>query len=341
MRFSFFSFIVTRDCNFSCTYCPQEKDSSVMERLTIRRAVDFFFPFFDKECEIYFYGGEPLLVFPQVAAAVELVNEKNASAPADGKRRINYSLTTNGSLLDGAVLEFFSAHNFSLVLSFDGFAHDISRQAGDFERMKARVAEILSYPQIRLEIHSVFTPETIGYFADSLQLLMELGRTSPHRAAPSTHDGGSSPPGGASYPHGGDSFSDGGPTISFAFNTHLPWNESAIGTLEKELQKTGDFLVDFYQRHGHNPLADFRESDGGMFRCEAGKDRLVIDPDENLWGCFMFHDYFKGKENHDLIDRYGFGSLEAFMASHETLYPQVLANHRMLRMDNFFVESDF
>ena len=52
MEISNFTFIVTDDCNFNCSYCMQKKEKKNMDNTTIRTAVDFFYSFL-KSDKIY------------------------------------------------------------------------------------------------------------------------------------------------------------------------------------------------------------------------------------------------------------------------------------------------
>ena len=53
------------------------------------------------------------------------------------------------------------------------------------------------------------------------------------------------------------------------------------------------------------------------------------------WGCYAFHDYFKGREETEEFNRYYFGKLDDFIEQHETIYPHILSSYANLRMDNF------
>jgi hypothetical protein len=95
-------------------------------------------------------------------------------------------------------------------------------------------------------------------------------------------------------------------------------------------------LVSNFKRKSNIPVANFREEpDTGIFYCAAGKDRLAITPDEEIWGCFLFPDYFKGKEHSLEYQNFYFGTLDDFIENHKSIYPRILSNYARLSMDNF------
>jgi len=114
---------VTEVCNFRCTYCvyggayPLRRGHSdrIMSFDVARRAVDFFLQRSEhaKTPSIAFYGGEPL-------SALTLIKEIVRYVQSQTSRIINYSITTNGSLLSDDAVEFFVRNNFSLLISLDG-----------------------------------------------------------------------------------------------------------------------------------------------------------------------------------------------------------------------------
>jgi len=79
MEISNLAFIVTDDCNYNCSYCPQKKEKKTITFETIKATVDFFYPFLKSsdKIRIGFYGGEPLLAFDKIKYTVHLLEEKN------------------------------------------------------------------------------------------------------------------------------------------------------------------------------------------------------------------------------------------------------------------------
>lgn len=302
MEFSSFTFVMTEDCNFKCSYCYQKKEKNYIDIFTIKNAVDFFMPYFTEECYINFYGGEPLLAFDQIKEAVKYIRDKRKGQ----KRKFKYSITTNGSLINDEIIKFLNQNRFSILLSFDGLAQDISRKKGSLRQIVLNTEKLLKAPDVTMEIHSVFTPETVGYLAKSIQYIIELEV----------------------------------PNISISFSKIFQWRHSSIARLKKELAFLKKIMLSFYKKSKGIPLVDFRKDDWrGIFACFAGKDRMALMPDGKLWGCDLFADYFKGKKRTRDFHKYCFGDLNSFIENYGKIYPKILSNYSDLRMDHFFTSD--
>jgi hypothetical protein len=72
-----------------------------------------------------------------------------------------------------------------------------------------------------------------------------------------------------------------------------------------------------------------------IFHCSAGKERVAVTPDGHIWGCFLFPDYFYGKEDSPEYKKFCFGSLDKFHRESEKIYPKISSNYASLSMDNF------
>ena len=298
MKLSSFTFIVTDDCNFYCEYCPQKKEKKFISVDLIKRAIDFFYPLMENNASVGFYGGEPLLCFNAIREAVIYFKKKNFPA-----KPVDFSITTNGSLLNEEVLEFLNQNRFSVILSFDGFAHNISRKKDDFNSIVDLINNIRKCSQIELETNSVFTPGTVRYLAESIHFIIELGVKK----------------------------------IRYVLSTIEKWNEEALIEFESELEKVVNIIVTYYKKNGSIPVSNFKKKtpEKGLFTCTAGKDRMAITPDGKIWGCFQFHEYFKGKEKMNEYSKYFFGDLDYFIDHYKTIYPEILPNYADLRIDNF------
>ncbi|MBA7522863.1 hypothetical protein ES705_14983 [subsurface metagenome] len=188
------------------------------------------------------------------------------------------------------------------MLSFDSLAQNVLRKKGSFRKTVSIIEELLNYPNIDLEVNSVFTPTTVDYISDSIKFIMDLGI----------------------------------PSLHFSLSIIKPWNQASLLKLENEMMKLVKILVSNFKRKGNIPVVNFREEpDTGIFYCAAAKDRLAITPDEEIWGCFLFPDYFKGKENSPEYQKFYFGPLDNFIENHKSIYPRILSNYARLSMDNF------
>lgn len=273
-----------------------------MDVSTLEYALDFFFPFFSKECYIHFYGGEPFLAFDQIRHAVNYIQHMNK----EGKKKIRYTISTNGSLINKKILKFLNHNKFIVSLSFDGFAQDLTKNKDSFGQIVCDIKELLKAPHIDLETNSVFTQETLGHLSKSIQFTSELGV----------------------------------PNISYTVSRIIPWESSSLTRLKKELESVRANLLSFYERIGSIPVVDFKEdSEKGIFTCDAGKERMVLMPDGRLWGCSLFAEYFKEKEGTSEYFKYCFGHLNSFVENYAIVYPEILSNYSNLRMDRCFTSD--
>lgn len=264
--------------------------------------LDFFLPQLTKNYYINFYGGEPLLSLNLIRETISLLNYKNI----EFSKKSHYSITTNGSLFSEEVIQFLNEYKFSIELSFDGLAQDINRKKGSFEKIVFCIKELLKYPSIHLETNSVFTPETVGYLSESIQFIMGLNV----------------------------------PNIHFSLSTIKPWDQASLLKLEKEIIKLRKIVLALYEGSRNNPVVNFREEKKkGIFYCSAGKDRLAISPEGGIWGCFLFADYFRGKENRPQYQKFYFGTLDNFIKNYNDIYPLISSNYAQLSMDNFSTSS--
>jgi uncharacterized protein len=115
---------VTESCNMRCRYCaysshyPYKRTHTTRQMTweTAKAALDFFFVHNGavERPAISFYGGEPLINFKLIQQCVDYAN-----ARGDGKR-VRYSLTTNGTLLNEKIIRFLAEHDVSLLVSLNG-----------------------------------------------------------------------------------------------------------------------------------------------------------------------------------------------------------------------------
>ena len=138
------SLLVNSKCNFHCSYCYAAA-SRTDEELNAKRLIpliDGWFAGFKADVipEISFSGGgEPLLSMDkieEIVAAAEQLAAKHGS-------KVNFSMATNGSLLDRSVLDFLESHRFKLFFSFE-IVEDLQKsQRGVWEPVRSNLLEVL------------------------------------------------------------------------------------------------------------------------------------------------------------------------------------------------------
>ncbi len=293
---------MTTDCNYDCAYCYQKKADEYLDINTAKRAVDFFSPYLLPGCSINFYGGEPMLAFGQIKEIVWYLKDQS------DEKQFEYSITTNGSLVDDDVLRFLEENQFTVLLSFDGMAQEIERKEGSFDSTLAVMQKILKCSHVTLETNSVFTDKTVPCLSESIRFIVESGV----------------------------------PSANLSLSALSLWNGHSLRELEKEMSFLREFCVSFYRKTGNIPVTEFRpNAERCVFGCFAGKDRMALSPDGKLWGCCLFLDYFNSRKNAKNFMKYCFGDLDSFIRNHHELYPSCLDRYACLGMENFSTREGF
>ncbi len=113
---------LAQGCNLSCTYCFadeglfHDKQSGLMDRETARRGIDLAFAKGDGHVHVTFFGGEPTMNWAVLTEAVR----HGQSRAAVEQRTIDFSLTTNASLLTDERIDFLAEHRIGVSVSLDG-----------------------------------------------------------------------------------------------------------------------------------------------------------------------------------------------------------------------------
>jgi uncharacterized protein len=114
---------LTTGCNMGCTYCYREdlttpRDAAVMEETTAMAAIDLLLKESTghERVSVVFFGGEPLTRFPTIRALVAYAEQEALKS----NKQIDFSLTTNASLLSDEIVAFFQLHRFGISVSIDG-----------------------------------------------------------------------------------------------------------------------------------------------------------------------------------------------------------------------------
>lgn len=186
---------VTQQCNLRCGYCIYSGNyfnrthaNKRMSRDTAFKAIDFLFSHSrdSRRNNVGFYGGEPLLEFELIKACIEYAERKS-----EGKK-VTFNLTSNGTLLDDEVVEFFDKHEVSVLISLDGprEMHDRHRKQagngcgsfdiimGNLEALKKKHPQYMS----KIRFNVVLDPQSdftcVNEFFTTYEAVKEAGTTS-------------------------------------------------------------------------------------------------------------------------------------------------------------------
>src|SRR3974390_1542659 len=159
---------VNTGCNLSCTYCYKEDlakpaDGRRMDFRTAARSVDLLFRAgaSRERVNIVFLGGEPLTNMPLIR---DVTGYALALAGQAG-RRVDFSLTTNATLLTPELVDWFDAHRFGLSVSMDGpqAVHDRHPRSGGGKGAYAAVARKVEMLRGRYRARPVGARVTLGH----------------------------------------------------------------------------------------------------------------------------------------------------------------------------------
>lgn len=110
--------ILTDSCNLSCVYCSHFRSENEFSKnkwsaTLIRKLLGFINDSVDKhkELEIIFFGGEPLLEFENLRLISDFISSSVSN--------VNYSLVTNGTLLDDQMITELKSKKFKVTVSVD------------------------------------------------------------------------------------------------------------------------------------------------------------------------------------------------------------------------------
>jgi len=173
---------VTDKCNLNCSYCfNRPRHPRDMSISTAKKAVDFLItqagdsPYVN----LGFFGGEPLLRFQTIKEVVAYGREK---AKSTGKE-IVFGITTNGTLLNQDIFDFFMENNVFILLSLDGIPQ-ITKNAVSGQKIKIAGTNLEEYVQEmadqfadRAAVRVTIIPETAQYIFDIFKYFAERNFT--------------------------------------------------------------------------------------------------------------------------------------------------------------------
>jgi uncharacterized protein len=118
---------VTNQCNLACTYCYEYGEDKIVDTAhgpqskfmteeTARASVEFLLKESARVAHLTFFGGETLLNFPVLQNTITYARRRAAE---EGKE-VDFSLTTNATLLKPEIIEFLAENEVGVTISIDG-----------------------------------------------------------------------------------------------------------------------------------------------------------------------------------------------------------------------------
>lgn len=170
---------LTFNCNLTCDYCfvhcksPHERMSLQTAQASVDLLLDrAIFP----NVVITLIGGEPLLEFDLIQQLVPYALEQAGQRNLE----ITWAVTTNGTLLNKKILEFFAHHKINILISMDGGqkTHDRYRRTrsgeGTWQKIASLIPLVCQY-QPWLGARMTVSPEAIDTMQEDFKAIVELG----------------------------------------------------------------------------------------------------------------------------------------------------------------------
>lgn len=266
---------VAHDCNMRCRYCFASQGDFAGSRILMReevafRAVDFLLEKSGshKVLEIDFFGGEPLMNFEVVKAAVDYGNFKAKEA---GKR-LRYTITTNGLLLNDEIIDFINENMYNVVFSLDG-RPEVNDRMRAFAGGKGTYREVVDKVGRAVEkrkdkmyfVRGTFTRYNLDFSEDAIHLA-DLGFKSISVE----------------------------PVVEKE-DRHFSIREEDLETIKKEYDKLFNEYVERIGTPGEFEFYHFKVSlDQGpcvakrLAGCSAGNQYLAVIPEGAIYPCHQF-----------------------------------------------------
>lgn len=171
----------TGKCNLGCHYCFVDRTSlhnTTMRGDVLKKSIDLLLSRPGHKKRISYMGGEPTIEF---ALVKESYNYAKEQASKNGIV-LETTLTTNGTLLNQEMVDYFIANEITVKLSVEGdkATHDQNRpfkgnsKCSSYDRIMENLTKVDS-TGLRLAVSMVFTPRDIDGLLDRIQFLNGKG----------------------------------------------------------------------------------------------------------------------------------------------------------------------
>ena len=180
---------VTNQCNLACTYCYEYgedkivdtehgKQSKFMSEATARESVEFLLKESGQIAHMTFFGGETLLNFPVLKTTVAYARKRAAEV---GKT-VDFSLTTNATLLQPEIIDFLAENDIGVTISMDG-PKELQNKfrvfhngSGSYDMVAPKIKELLKRHRSRpIGARVTLTSETLDVTRIYRHLTEEFG----------------------------------------------------------------------------------------------------------------------------------------------------------------------
>jgi uncharacterized protein len=176
---------VAHDCNLCCDYCFASKGDyktgrELMSVDVAKKALELLVKNSPgrRRVEVDFFGGEPLMNFETVRETVEY----GRKLEKEYRKKISYTITTNGTILNDDIKDFINDNMDNVVISIDGRkkVHDAARKyrsgKGSYDVIVKNALDLLSGrdPEKSHFIRGTFTSRNLDFTKD-VKHLFDIG----------------------------------------------------------------------------------------------------------------------------------------------------------------------
>lgn len=281
---------VTNQCNLSCSYCYEygedriaepEGKTKFMSEQTARKTVDFLLDQSPgrRVVHLTFFGGETLLNFAVVKSTIEYARRR----AADAGKYIDFSMTTNATMLTPEIIGFLAENNVGVTVSIDGpkESHDRFRVfqggRGSYDVIAPKIKELIKTHRSRpIGARVTLTAQVVDVKKIFRHLIEEMG------------------------------FDEVGfaPVTTSPVRLYAIGNKGLDGILEQFVDLAREYLGHALQNkhHGFSNVSDtLQELHQGVskaYPCGAGLGLLGVSPAGDIGLCHRFVDSPAGKIGH-------------------------------------------
>lgn len=172
------SLMVSNSCNMRCVYCfndggtiPEDADK-VMTFDVAKKAIDYLAANSGKNVGCDFFGGEPLINFELIKQIVNYCKTLD--------KTWQFSLITNGTILNDEILKMFVDNNFHVVVSYDSILQNIQRPSSTGKDNKSLIREnikklVKALPRSEISIRCILTHQMCKHIEEVIEEATELG----------------------------------------------------------------------------------------------------------------------------------------------------------------------
>lgn len=290
---------VSHTCNLSCEYCfakggKYHGPEAIMNLNVAKRSIDYLLENSGSHynLDVDFFGGEPLLNWDLVKKTVEYARSKEK----EYNKHFNFTLTTNGILLDDEKIAYLNENMKNVVLSLDGRKekHDQFRKTidgrGSFDKIVPKFQKLVeSRKDKEYYMRGTFTANNLD-FTEDIKTYLDLGfkRTSLEPVV-------------------------GNEKEDYALKEeHLPLiykeYEKLADMMIEAIDKNDKFVFYHYMIDLNNGPCVYKRISG----CGSGSEYMAVTPQGDLYPCHQFvgnkdfkiGNVYEGIQRKDLISNF-------------------------------------